>query len=436
LNAILVAASIMAFVRPLDYFENRFHDLQEDQWVAYKAGLDLVLPWGRRSGKSDFFADVLIEDVEDYGKPNLYLASTQVSAREIMWPKFKERIKKLPDTWALQDARLEAIYKPTDTPVRFRGIENVDDLAGKAYRIVICDEYALWKKKNQKVSDIIKLIIAPMVVDYGGQIFYGSSKRGKNHFYDLHERAKKNPQKYFVNECTMFDNPFVSPEGRTRVIAEYDGPNDPLLRQEINNEYVTFQGMVFALEPESYTEKRWDPADLDHSYHVRGVDHGYSPDPTACVWLAYNNRKGHWIVYSEYKKSELLIKQHADVILGNEPYPIAETISDVDPQVIAEYEAVGLSMEPAGKYDKQARLLRLVNALTAGRLKIATNCTQLLKEMASYEWEQDGDDHLIDALIYAFTNANPPEIKREEPEEDDPRLTARPPVDHDSQDFG
>ncbi len=413
MNAILLGLLLMPFLRPLSYYENRFHDKQEDAYVAYKAGLDLVLPWGRRSGKSDFFSEVLIEDLEDYGKPCLYLASTKISAREIMWPKFKERIRGN-KKWKINDQRLEAIYKPADSPVRLGGIENIDELAGKAYRVIIADEYALWKKKNQKIQDIVKQILAPMLVDYNGQLMYGSSKRGRNHLYDIHLKAIKDPNKYFFNECTMFENTFIGDEGRKKVIAEYDGEDDPLYQQEILNKYVTFQGMVFAIPVESYVTDRWHPADLDHSYHIRGVDHGFSPDPTACLWIAYNHRHGYWLVYNEYQESRLLIHQHADVINAAEPYPIAETYSDIDPQLIAEYNDVGLTMQPAMKHDKQARLLRLVNSLRAGRVKIAKNCTHLLKQMASYEWDQDGNDHLIDAFNYGYNNASMPEKPKEE----------------------
>jgi hypothetical protein len=425
------------FRRPLSYFERRFHEKQEEQWLAYKAGCDLVLPWGRRSGKSDLFAEIFIEDLEDYGKPCLYLASTQKSAREIMWPKFKTRLRGNKD-WRLNDQRLEAIYTPADAPVRLGGIENIDDLAGKAYRVVVADEFALWKKKHTTPQEIIKLIIAPMLADFDGQLLYGSSKRGKNQMFDIHQRALGNREKYFVNEATIFDNPFVSESGRNKVIQEYDGVDDPLYRQEILNEYVTFQGMVFALDVESYTENRWDPADLDHSYHIRGVDHGFSPDPTAAVWIAWNHRKGHWLVYNEYKQAKLLIHQHADIINSLEHYPIADTFSDVDPQVIAEYEAVGLPMDSAAKADKQGRLLKIVNALRSGRLKIAKNCKMLLKEMSSYEWDQDGNDHLIDALNYGYTNSTIPPQESVDKRDSDPRLRVKEPTYQDSngQDFG
>lgn len=135
------------------------------------------------------------------------------------------------------------------------------------------------------------------------------------------------------------------------------------------------------------------------------MDHGYSPDPTACVWLAYNKDKNHWQIIGEYKQAALLIDKHAAAIKGLESLPIIDTYSDVDPQLIAEYNAVGLSCTAAHKYDKEARILRMVTMLRTGQLSIASNCTQLLDEMDSYEWGQDGNDHLIDAMIYAVSNA-------------------------------
>lgn len=400
------------FKRPLEYYAKRFHPKQTNAWLAYKAGFDLVLPWGRRSGKDNLFCEIAVEHIEEKQNPVLYVAKTQKQARRIIWPKLRKILKNQPD-WKLQESKMEAIHAPSHTSIVVGGADvSEDNLVGSGYGLIICSEFALWRK-----PEIVKLQLAPMLADYGGQMLYGSTKRGKNHFYELHQLAKKNTKKYWCEEATIEDNTFIDAKGRQIVLEQYTGEDDPLFRQEIKNEYVTFQGMVFALDATAYTIRRWDPAELDHAYHVRGVDHGFSPDPTACVWIAYNDRKGYWIVYSEYKQSKLLIHQHAEIIGKQERFDISETISDIDPQLIAEYSDIGLVMTPAGKYDKQARLLRIVNALKTGKLRIAENCTELLKEMSSYEWDQDGNDHLIDALIYAYTNASIPEKKIEEPEE-------------------
>lgn len=403
----------MPFRRSRAYYSKRFHAKQEEAWLAYKAGLTPVLPWGRRSGKSDLFSEILIEDIEENGYPCLFIAKTRIQAREIIWDKFKVRLKDQPG-WRLNDSKLEAIYK-RGPAVRLKGADkDVDTLAGSGYRLIACDEYALWRN-----PDVVGKVLAPMLGDYNGQFLFGSTKRGKNHLFKLQERAKSEPDKYFTSEATIFDNPFIGAAGREKVLSEYEGGDkNPLYRQEILNEYVVFEGMVFALPVETYTERKWDLGELEHCHHWRGMDHGFSPDPTAAVWIAYSKRFKRFQVYSEYKQQALLIKQHADIIQAQEHYRFTDSISDIDPQVIAEYEAVGLTLTPADKSDKQARLLKLVNALRTGRVKIAYNCTQLLDEMASLTWEDvekaKGDDHLVDAFDYGFNGlAVPPSYTKE-----------------------
>jgi hypothetical protein len=389
------------FRRPLSYFQSRFHPKQELAWLAYKAGKSLVLPWGRRSGKSDLFAEIQIEDAETSGYPQLFVAKTQKQARSIIWPKLHRRLVHEPG-WKVHEQRLEISYK-NGPFIAIKGADlRPDELAGGAYRTIACDERALWSKPETK-----QLILAPMLADYDGLFLDGSTKRGKNHFYKEHMRALKDPLKYFCVEATMFDNPFISRAGREKIISEYPGGEEnPLYRQEILNEYVVFEGQVFALDEEQYVETIWDPADLDHSLHWRCLDHGYSPDPTACLWMAYNPRKGYFQIHNEYRQPALLIHQHADAINRIERRRFQGSYSDIDPQVVAEYGAVGLELTNAIKGDKQARLLAVVNALRSGRLKIASHLKMLLDEMQSYSWDQDHNDDLVDALSMLWASAS------------------------------
>ena len=416
------------FLRPVEYYVNRFHDKQEKAWLAYKSGLDLVLPWGRRSGKTDFVAETFIEDIEENGKDCLYVALTQEQAFSIFWPKLEQRLNNSRH-WKPNLARHEFRHLPSRAKISLKGMElGKNRLRGDAKRLICCDEYAFYKDPS-----VIKEVFIPMLADYNGQIFYMSSPNGKNHMYELEDKAKSEPDRFFTSKCTMFDNQFMSNDGRMKMISEYTGPDDPLYRQEILGEYVVLEGMAFAIDAPTYTVNTWDKADLDHSIHWRGVDHGFNPDPTACLWMAYNHRKGYFLIYNEYRQSKLLIQQHADIINKTESYDFRDTISDIDPQIIAEYDAIGLTMTPAHKYDKKARVLRIVNALKTGKLKIAKNCTMLLNEMQNYVWDQDGNDHLIDSLIYAYTNTEVPE----KPKPEEPIIPTRTIIqDRFTQDFG
>lgn len=404
------------FLRPLEYSVHRFHPKQSQAWLAYRAGLDLVLDWGRRSGKSDLIAELFIEDIEDNGKDCLYIALTQTQAREIMWPKLQQKLGQI-KAWKPHEQRLEWKHLPSQAIISLKGADlGKDRLRGAAKRLIALDEFAFFRDPS-----IVKDVLVPQVADYNGQLIYCSTPKGKNHFWRLKEASKDQPERFFTSHCTVYENPFVSPEGRQKLIQEYTGEDDPLYRQEILAQYVDFQGLVFALPQDSYIEKKWDTADLDWSYHWRGMDHGFSPDPTAALWIAYNERKGYFQVYSEYKQTKLLIHQHAEIISKQERFRVLDTICDIDPQLIAEYDAIGFKCSPAGKYDKESRLLRLVNALKMGKLKIADNCKMLLDEMLTYEWDNENqDDHLIDALNYGFTNLVIPE-KQQAPRDVAPR---------------
>ena len=417
----------MPFRRPVSYFANRFHDKQEEAWLGYYAGLDLVLDHGRRSGKSELVSEIFIEDIETHGRDCLYIALTQDQARDIMWGKFEQRLDGRRG-WRSNASRLEWRHIASGAKISLKGSDiGKHRLRGGAKRLIALDEFAFFKDHS-----MVKDVLIPMIADFNGQMIYTSTPKGKNHFYHLKQKAIANPQRYFTNHATVFDNPFVSEEGRNKLLEEYTGIDDPLYRQEVLGEYIDYQGLVFALPVNTYTEERWWHADLEHSFVWRGLDHGYSPDPTACVWVAYNKRKGYYQCFSEYERAELLIANHSSAINSLEPFKVLDTYADHDTQCNAEYKAVGLDVSNAIKHDRESKLLYLVNQLRIGRLKISKNCTQLLKQMSTYEWDQDGDDHLIDALRYAITSIVLPQ---DQIFEDIPQYKTKS-YDGYSQDFG
>ena len=410
------------FLRHIEYIVNRFSEKQEEAWLAYKAGLNLFLDWGRRSGKTAGLGDILVEDVETHRQDVMFIAITQGQAREILWPRLVELIGENPD-WKLREHKLEAVYKFGGV-ISLKGADKgKDHLRGGGKRLIVCDECAFWRD----FDDILKFVLIPMLADFNGQIVFTSTPKGKNHFYRLMLKCKKDPT-FFYNKATLFDNPFISEAGKQMIIDSYRDEPD-IYRQEILGEYVDFEGKVFAIDRQRYVEKRWDLGDLDHCWHFRGLDHGYSPDPTACIWLAYSAKLDQWMIYDEYKKKQALLSTHAELITKAWEFPFVSTHSDIDPQIIAEMVNLGLDCEPTGKHNKEARMLRILQMLRSGRLKIADNCTQLLKEMETYEWGQDGDDHLIDAMNYVVTNSVVP-APEPEPEEEAPlRLRGVSPYD-------
>lgn len=193
----------MPFLRSLTYHANRFHPKQELAWVAYKAGRDLVLDFGRRSGKSNVIAEIIVEDIETYGKDCMYIAISQTQGREIIWPVFRRILEGL-NTWAFNESRLEIKHLPSGASCSIKGADlGKDRLRGGAKRIIACDEFAFFRDPS-----IVKDVLMPQLADYNGQAIYASTPKGKNHFWKLKQKALTDPR-FFTTHCTMFDNPFI-----------------------------------------------------------------------------------------------------------------------------------------------------------------------------------------------------------------------------------
>lgn len=156
------------------------------------------------------------------------------------------------------------------------GSENIDSLMGTNPRIVVFSEYALQSPEAwQYLSPILK-------VNKGTAIFI-STPRGKNHFYDLYNFAKGDPN-WYCESLTIEDTGVLTKEEVQQEIDQ--GMSEELAQQEY---YVSFNRGVEG----SYYGKLIDKARLEQrignvNYEPRSVvntywDTGYG-DSTAIIF--------------------------------------------------------------------------------------------------------------------------------------------------------
>jgi len=118
------------------------------------------------------------------------------------------------------------------------GSDNYDALAGTNPNIVILDEYSL------QDPDAYNLIFSPILVENKGIAIFAFTPRGKNHAWEVLERAKINPD-WFHQVLTIDDTrredgtPVISPEDIAAVRAE--GRSEAQIQQEF---YCSFEGAV------------------------------------------------------------------------------------------------------------------------------------------------------------------------------------------------
>lgn len=153
---------------------------------------------------------------------------------------------------------------------------------------------------------------------------------------------------------------------------------------------------------------------------VRAIDFGWN-NPFVCLWL-YRDPDGSWTVYDEHYKARELIQSHAASI-KRRVTPVQGIVRTwADPEAAQdrqELAALGIGTASAKKdvmhgIEEVQRMLT-VQANGKPRLFVTANCTNTIREIASYQWESNTterkdaadeprkkDDHCVDSLRYAI----------------------------------
>lgn len=141
----------------------------------------------------------------------------------------------------------------------------------------------------------------------------------------------------------------------------------------------------------------------------RGLDFGYSNDPSALVDIYYYN--GGYILDEQLYQKGMSNKQIADTI-QNLVNPQLVVIADsAEPKSIDEIKQYGVNIIPTVKGKDSVN--QGIQFVQQQRISVTKHSTNLLKEYRNYLWETDKDgkiinepigifNHCMDAIRYAF----------------------------------
>lgn len=155
-----------------------------------------VLILHRRFGKTHLALNELIDrglTCKNKNPQLAYIAPTYGQAKRVAWDILKEYIKDLPFV-EINESELRIDIQRPDKKDRVRimllGAENPNAILGIYLDWVVLDEYA------DINPEVWGRIVRPLLADrMGGAIFIGTP-RGTNHFYQLYQEAKENPDWY------------------------------------------------------------------------------------------------------------------------------------------------------------------------------------------------------------------------------------------------
>jgi phage terminase large subunit len=141
----------------------------------------------------------------------------------------------------------------------------------------------------------------------------------------------------------------------------------------------------------------------------RGLDFGYTNDPSAIVDVYKYN--GAWILDEQLYQQGLSNRALADIIKNlaeNQTLVIADS---AEPKSIDEIRGYGVNIVAAEKGPDSVR--SGIQFIQDQKISVTKRSINLLKEYRNYLWKTDrdgrtlnvpeeGQDHLMDALRYAF----------------------------------
>ena len=175
-------------------------------------------------------------------------------------------------------------------------------------------------------------------------------------------------------------------------------------------------------EVEGKVYKNWQIIDeIPHEarLEVRGLDFGYSNDPTAIIDIyKYNN--GYILDEITYQKG-LSNKQIADILNNQEP--ILTIADSSEPKSIDEIYSYGVNI--IGAIKGQGSVNQGIQFVQDQQISMTKRSLNLIKEYRNYLWKIDKEgrimnvpedlyNHCLDSLRYGLSSYQPNETKEED----------------------
>lgn len=443
----------------MDFYLPKPHDKQAEfisDTHRYK-----VLNWGRRTGKSvAVWEKVVLEGMARQGTYYI-IAPTYKQAKSIYWRDICKTYRasfmtfneqELSITFDhLSDMEIETTagkiivnHDPDLPPTRIelKGADNPDSLRGTGICGAVMDEYAFMPDGKYLYDTIVR----PALADRNGWAIFISTPNGvQNHFYDLIQNAKMDPERYFFSHATALDNPYFTNAEFEEAKREYEkeGKLDQF-NQEWMAEFVNPSQLVyhnFDYDTHVFTDTNLIPR--EGTFNL-SVDFGMT-DPTAavCVKIDY---AGNWWIFKELYKTDVNPDQLVFILrdmMGEDVY--TRILGDGAARFELEFlrkrrfriRAAKKGTDSIATGIKEVRaLLEVREATGKPKLFVHASCKNTIKEFQRYSFErasdgtimntpEEGFDHAMDAIRYlALDKAEP--VKKEKRKRDYDQDTGRP----------
>ena len=206
---------------------------------------------------------------------------------------------------------------------------------------------------------------------------------------------------HVVIKSNYLNNPFLPEEEKKRI--ELRAKLDANFRRtHVDVEYGCLEGLIF----DNWKQVDEMPGNLD--WELRGMDFGFTNDPTALVRVGFKDGE-LWLDEEEYSTGLLasdLVKLFGRLGISTQD----EIIADNKPETIFELRRAGFNVRAA--YKPAGSIVSGIDVMKRYRLNVTKRSVNLIRELRNYMWKLDSSgkplnepidkfNHALDAVRYA-----------------------------------
>lgn len=385
-----------------------------DVWNCKKRYI--AIKGSRASKKSKTASLKMISNILKYPQSNgLCVRKTEKSLRDSCFADLKWAINKLQvaQLFKCTVSPLEITYLPTGQKILFRGMDNPLKITSISVEMgVLCFVWVeeAYEIESQEDFDTLDESIRGSVPDGLYKQFWITFNPWSEMTW-LKPRFFDKPSDDVLAVTKNYDcNEFLD-EADLKMFENMKRNNPRRYNIAGLGHWGVAEGLV-------YENFKFGTVDFENTneewYHCFGLDFGYTNDPSAFVALAVNKEKKQIYIYDEFYEKKLLNCDIADKIKAK-GYSKERIVADcAEPKSIDDLRRLGISrIEPSVK--GKDSILNGISVIQEYEIIVSPKCKNAFMELSTYCFKkdksgktlnvpEDNNNHLMDALRYAFKN--------------------------------
>lgn len=298
---------------------------------------------------------------------------------------------------------------PNGSTIELKGADNEDALRGTGIWGMVIDEFATIYNNWSVWHEVLR----PALTDKKGWTLFISTPKGKDAFFELYLKGKRNEHGYASFQYKTIDNPYIDDnevrEAKRTMPERY-------FKQEYEASFEDYIGLIWS---EFTKDHIIEPYYLQKAFNRIGAIDPAVTGTTGVLKTATDD-DGNIIVYDEYYEKDKRVSEVSEAIKEeSDIYWLIDRASKAKNSVregelyslYDEYRDNGIVAYP-GESDVEAGINRVGELFKQNKIKIFNTCKNLIWELERYHWAElresikgivkpvpyHANSHLCDAL--------------------------------------